>query len=62
MYYDFLRTGYPNLPYESSTTPPTRWMYPNSEYTNNADNVSEAVESQFGTGSDDTRELTWWLN
>ncbi len=61
MYFDYLRTGVPNLPYESSATPPTRWMYPNSEYTDNTDNVSQAVQKQFGAGNDNIRELTWWL-
>lgn len=61
MYFDYLRTGFPNLPHETSATPPTRWMYPNSEYTDNAENVSQAVENQFGAGNDKIRELTWWL-
>ncbi len=61
MYFDYLRTGYPNLPYDAAATPPTRWMYPNSEYTDNADSVAKAVESQFGAGNDEIREVTWWL-
>lgn len=61
MYFDYLRTGYPKLPYETTATPPTRWMYPNSEYTENATNVAKAIENQFGAGNDKTRAITWWL-
>ncbi|MDO6812672.1 SusD/RagB family nutrient-binding outer membrane lipoprotein [Tenacibaculum soleae] len=61
MYFDFLRTGYPKLPFDASATPPTRWMYPNSEYTENSKNTKAAVINQFGEGNDKTRELTWWL-
>lgn len=61
MYFDYLRIGVPNLPYEAPATPPTRWMYPNSKYTNNAENVSQAVQNQFGAGNNKIRELTWRL-
>lgn len=61
MYFDFLRTGYPQLPYETTATPPTRWMYPSSEYTENPKNVAKAIERQFGAGNDKIREITWWL-
>jgi len=61
MYFDHLRTGYPNFAYNGSSTPPTRWIYPTSEYQQNTQNVSEAIKSQFGDGNDQIRELTWWL-
>lgn len=61
MYYEHLRTGYPEFLTLEGVTPPTRWMYPNAEYLNNTDHVTEAISSQFGAGNDNTRELTWWL-
>lgn len=61
MYYDHLRTGYPTFAHLPGLTPPTRWMYPNSEYQLNADHVSAAITSQFGAGNDNIRALTWWL-
>ncbi|MGY0427063.1 MAG: SusD/RagB family nutrient-binding outer membrane lipoprotein, partial [Polaribacter sp.] len=60
MYFDHLRTGYPVFPYLGTDTPPTRWIYPLSEYNNNSVNVQEAITRQFGT-NDGIRELTWWL-
>ena len=61
MYFDQLRTGYPNFVYHGNSTPPNRWIYPTSEYQQNTQNVSEAIKSQFGEGNDLIRELTWWL-
>ena len=61
MYFDHLRTGYPEFPYLGSDTPPTRWIYPLDEYNNNATNVTEAIDRQFGGSNDGIRELTWWL-
>ncbi len=61
MYFDHLRTGYPNFAQSPSATPPTRWIYPLSEYNNNSDNVASAIQSQFGAGNDKIREITWWL-
>ncbi|MCM4167670.1 hypothetical protein KCTC52924_00816 [Arenibacter antarcticus] len=60
-YFDHLRTGYPTFSYLPGATPPTRWMYPNSEYLNNTANVSAAIERQFGTGNDNIRVIPWWL-
>ncbi len=60
-YFDHLRTGYPAFAQLPDATPPTRWIYPNSEYENNTANVAAAIESQFGTGNDKIREITWWL-
>lgn len=61
MYFDQLRTGVPNFPYVGTNTPPTRWMYPNEEYVNNADNVNAAVSAQFGSSNDGIRQIPWWL-
>ncbi|WP_026812438.1 SusD/RagB family nutrient-binding outer membrane lipoprotein [Arenibacter certesii] len=61
-YFDHLRTGYPAFSQLPGATPPTRWMYPNSEYLNNTENVSAAIERQFGAGNDKIREIPWWLN
>ncbi|WP_339885048.1 SusD/RagB family nutrient-binding outer membrane lipoprotein [Polaribacter vadi] len=61
MYFDHLRTGYPEFPYLGSDTPPTRWIYPLDEYNNNSVNVKEAISRQFNGSNDGIRELTWWL-
>jgi hypothetical protein len=61
MYYEHLRTGYPDFLTLPGVTPPTRWMYPNNEYLHNTDNVNDAISNQFGAGNDNTREITWWL-
>src|SRR5690606_7970921 len=60
-YFDHLRTGYPPFVQLPGANPPTRWMYPNSEYDNNTINVAAAIESQFGSGNDKIREIPWWL-
>ena len=39
---------------------PVRWMYPNSEYSYNTDNVNEAVQRQFG-GNDNADGIMWIL-
>ena len=39
---------------------PKRWIYPQSEYDYNAQNLAEAVQKQFG-GNDDVNELMWIL-
>lgn len=39
---------------------PIRWSYPQSEYTNNGNNVKAAVQSQFG-GSDTRNDVMWLL-
>jgi hypothetical protein len=59
-YFDQLRTGYPEFRILPGVTPPTRWMYPTSEYQENSENVTGAITRQFGSGNDKTRELTWW--
>jgi len=60
-YFDHLRTGYPSFAQLPGATPPTRWIYPYSEYNNNTANVAAAIERQFGTGNDKIREIPWWL-
>lgn len=62
MYFDHLRTGYPNFTYLGTDTPPSRWIYPSSEYNDNSENVSKAIKDQFGAGNDEIRQKTWWLN
>lgn len=60
-FFEHLRTGYPEFITATGVTVPTRWMYPQSEYINNTENVSKAIERQFGAGNDKTRETPWWL-
>ena len=66
-YYDYRRTGYPILPINPETNMntekdkiPMRWMYPDSEFSFNADNANAAVERQYG-GSDNVNKLMWIL-
>jgi hypothetical protein len=66
-YFEYRRTGYPVLPINPesnrNTIPdrmPMRWMYSESEYQYNRDNVVEAVQRQFN-GNDDVNELMWIL-
>ena len=61
MYFEHLRTGYPEFVHDQGATPPTRWMYPQSEYLRNQANVAKAIENQFGTGNDGIRQIPWWL-
>ena len=66
-YYDYRRTGYPVLPINPNTNLnteknkiPTRWMYPEAEFSYNPDNANEAVQRQYN-GSDDVNKLMWIL-
>ncbi len=66
-YYDYRRTGLPKLPInpetnmnEVKTQLPLRFMYPSSEYSQNRENVEEAVQRQFG-GSDTPNDVMWLL-
>lgn len=61
LYFEQLRTGYPEFLQPQTGPPPTRWIYPQSEYQNNNANVSAAIERQFGAGNDGIREMPWWL-
>lgn len=60
IYFDHLRTGYPEFKLQAGITPPTRWVYPQSEYNRNQTNLQQALNSQFG-GADNIRGVTWWL-
>ncbi len=61
MYFDHLRTGYPEFRINEGVTPPLRWIYPTSEYQQNSKNVAEAITRQFGDGNDKIRVTPWWL-
>jgi hypothetical protein len=64
-YYNYRRTGIP----EFLTGPGTgnsgriaiRWQYPSSERTTNTDNYLKALQSQFGSESDDINTKMWLL-
>ena len=67
IYYDYRRTGLPQLPINPETNRnevkdklPMRWMYPKSESDYNNENLNEALQRQFG-GSDDVNALMWIL-
>lgn len=60
IYFDHLRTGYPEFKIQEGITPPTRWSYPESEYNRNQANLQQALNTQFG-GADNIRGITWWL-
>lgn len=60
-YFDHLRTGYPDFRKATGVRIAYRWMYPQAEYNNNADHVSEAIARQFNTAGDNTYSKTWWL-
>lgn len=59
-YFEHLRTGYPSFLEPSTGTPPKRWTYPQSEYRNNGEHLSQAISRQFS--SDNIRAVPWWLN
>ncbi len=60
-FFDQLRTGYPDFRRPAGVTVPFRWIYPQSEYDNNRDNVSKAIDTQFGAGNDKINQQVWWL-
>ena len=60
-FFDHLRTGYPSFRRPAGVEVPFRWIYPQSEYNYNTDNVTAAITSQFGEGNDRIDEMTWWL-
>lgn len=60
-YYDHLRTGYPDFRRPPGVDIPYRWIYPQNEYDVNTDNVSLAIENQFGTGNDKISAVPWWV-
>lgn len=67
-YYEFRRTGYPNLPVNpaTSTNPfdknniPVRYTYPSEEYNYNLENLKAALDRQY-SGNDRTDGLMWLL-
>ncbi len=58
-YIEALRTGYPTLKRAEGVLLPNRWMYPQSEYNNNPENVKAAIDAQFD-GNDNIYSVTWW--
>lgn len=67
IYYEHRRTGYPLLPMNEETSKnevktqfPKRWMYSEDELNHNTENVTEAINRQFG-GEDTTNALMWIL-
>lgn len=58
------RTGYPTFDVGPGTlnngVVPKRWAYPTREYQQNSDNVTAAVQSQYG-GTDDVNQTMWLL-
>lgn len=60
-FFDHLRTGYPSFRRPPGVNIPYRWMYPQAEYNVNAENVSAAIQTQFGEGNDKISSQPWWL-
>lgn len=60
-FYNQLRTGYPSFRRPAGVNIPYRWIYPQSEYNTNSDNVSNAIKDQFGAGNDKIDQSTWWI-
>ena len=60
-FFEHLRTGYPSFKHVAGTEIPYRWMYPDTEYKYNTENVETAITRQFGANNDDPHEKTWWL-
>ena len=66
-YYDYRRTGLPEIPIDPQTNMnevkdqlPLRWMYPEDEYSRNREHIEEAIERQFG-GNDTPNDVMWLL-
>lgn len=60
-FYDHHRTGSPSFRRPAGVEIPYRWIYPQSEYNYNADNVTSAITKQFGAGNDNIHQMTWWI-
>lgn len=60
-FFEHLRTGYPEFAHLKDNPVPYRWMYPDTEYKQNAKNVEEAITRQFGANNDKTTAMPWWL-
>lgn len=63
-FFEQRRTGFPSFSVGPGTANggkvPKRWLYPQSEYIYNKQNVEAAVQRQF-PGGDDTNEVMWVL-
>ncbi|RQO72174.1 SusD/RagB family nutrient-binding outer membrane lipoprotein [Pedobacter sp. KBW06] len=67
-YYDYRRTGYPNLPIDPATNTnpddktkiPVRYLYPSEEYKYNVENLKAALSRQY-SGNDKSNGLMWIL-
>lgn len=66
-FYEYRRVLYPNLPIDPTTNMnqvpdqlPKRWMYPQTEYDENPDNLKEALNRQYN-GEDKNNDLMWIL-
>lgn len=67
-YYDYRRTGYPHFPISTETNMnsdeptkiPMRWLYPQSEFDYNKENIEIAIKRQY-EGDDDVNRLMWIL-
>lgn len=66
-YYDYRRTGYPELPINPETNLnddkhkiPVRWLYPESESNYNKEQLMNAVKRQWG-GAEDVNKIMWLL-
>lgn len=64
-WYNQRRTGIPNfltgVGTGNSGRIPKRWLYPNTERVNNADNYKAAVTAQFGGTTETVNDLMWLL-
>ncbi len=67
VYFDYRRNGYPEFPINPATNKneiadkmPLRWLYPDSEYNYNQENIQQALTNQFG-GKDDENQTIWIL-
>lgn len=60
-FFSNLRTGYPAYRRPAGVNIPFRWIYPQSEYNNNKDEVNKAITSQFGANNDLINQPTWWI-
>lgn len=66
-YFEYRRTGIPRIPINPLSNRnlptdkmPVRWIYPQSEYNYNSENVTNAITRQYN-GSDTENDLMWIL-
>lgn len=64
-FYEQRRTGIPALSVGPGTyndkKVPKRWIYPQTEYDNNAANLDKATKAQFGTANETVNDVMWLL-